>query len=326
MSKFLSCDWGSSSFRLRLVEIPTLAIIAEERSDRGIIQTFEWWKQRGMSEDLRLSFYLDVIHEHIQIFEKNLGTSLHGLPLIISGMACSTIGMIDLPYKELPFAADGSDLISKTIDTGNNFTYKIVAISGAKTTNDVMRGEETQLAGCFETNAGTENLVFIFPGTHSKHVTVHDGKATGIRTFMTGEFFELLSQKSILSVNVERGSGFKDEPDILPFEKGVQQSVNSNLLHNSFLVRTNHLFNRFTRTENYYYLSGLLIGTEINALSREDPNKIILVVDKRLRPYYERALSILNEKSILETRDADHAMVAGHFKILERLHAKNQIG
>src|SRR5512143_2992534 len=115
MGKFLSCDWGTSSFRLRLVETPGLNIVNEKISAEGIAQTFELWKQSGNTEDARFSFYLELIQKHIQDFEKTLGFSLTPTPLVISGMAGSSMGMIELPYKEFPFAIDGSDLITKSI-------------------------------------------------------------------------------------------------------------------------------------------------------------------------------------------------------------------
>ncbi len=68
-----------------------------------------------------------------------------------------------------------------------------------------MRGEETQLIGCLK--SGKQDGFFIFPGTHSKHVEVEDGMVKDFKTYMTGEFFELLSQKSILLNSVEENTG-----------------------------------------------------------------------------------------------------------------------
>src|SRR5450432_1404958 len=123
-------------------------------------------------------------------------------------MASSTLGMVELPYKELPFLADGSDLRVETIYANGLFHHDVLLISGARTGDDVMRGEETQLVGCalgagYATQAGEQ--VFIFPGTHSKHVVVREGRVIAFKTYMTGEFFELLSKKSILAGDVEAG-------------------------------------------------------------------------------------------------------------------------
>jgi 2-dehydro-3-deoxygalactonokinase len=320
MEKFLSCDWGTSSFRIKLVEIPGLKIIAEKNSAQGIVKTFELWKQNGKAEDARLIFYLDFIQEHIRILEKKLDTSFNELPLIISGMASSTMGMIDLPYKDFPFSADGSDLITKIIEANDTFTHKTIIISGAKTNDDAMRGEETQLAGCFHDDTiEQEEQIFVFPGTHSKHIVVKNGKAVTVKTYMTGEFFELFSKKSILSDSVEEGNNLLQK-NIQSFEKGILNSIQLNLLHSCFLVRTNHLFNKFTKQENYYYLSGLLIGTEMKELMNDDHSSITLVSNAMLSSYYETAFNVLNKgKAILKIQNADDAFVQGQFKILARL-------
>ncbi|MFC7670205.1 hypothetical protein ACFQT0_24695 [Hymenobacter humi] len=42
---FLSCDWGTSSFRLRLVERAGLKILAQESSKEGNAATAELWQR-----------------------------------------------------------------------------------------------------------------------------------------------------------------------------------------------------------------------------------------------------------------------------------------
>ena len=322
MKKFLSCDWGTSSFRLKLVETPSLTIIEEQKSEQGIMPIYKLWKQSGKPEEDRLTFYLDVIRQHIKLLKNKANVSLNELPLIISGMASSSIGIMELPYKEFPFSADGSDLTIDVIEAIHDYP-KVVIISGAKTTDDAMRGEETQLAGCFQDDAIQGEQIFIFPGTHSKHIIVKATKAIKFKTYMTGEFFELLSKKSILFDSVEEGTGLQDVENRKAFEKGVND-IHLDLLHSSFLVRTNHLFNKLTKKENYYYLSGLLIGTEIKEIINQEYAKITLVSNARLTPYYETAVNILNkDKSILEIKNADEAVVRGQYKILTRLVENN---
>lgn len=123
-----------------------------------------------------------------------------------------------------------------------------------------MRGEETQLIGCIsELKNEVDRQIFILPGTHSKHITVKNRQVTSFKTYMTGELFSLLSKNSVLSTAIEKAitSDFKS------FKEGVKHSTKSNLLHSIFRVRTNHLFEIHTKKENFNYLSGLLIGTEL---------------------------------------------------------------
>jgi 2-dehydro-3-deoxygalactonokinase len=39
MEKFLSCDWGTTALRLRLIEAKSLQIIAEQSTKQGISNT-----------------------------------------------------------------------------------------------------------------------------------------------------------------------------------------------------------------------------------------------------------------------------------------------
>jgi 2-dehydro-3-deoxygalactonokinase len=77
--------------------------------------------------------------------------------------------MIELPYAMLPFSMDGSGLVVHTLSAVTDFEHPVFIISGARDENDVMRGEETQLIGASQAVSQQEQL-FIFPGTHSKHV------------------------------------------------------------------------------------------------------------------------------------------------------------
>src|ERR1700733_4756679 len=256
MDKMISCDWGTSSFRLRLINSSDLSILAARSSAQGIVATHALWNAQPAGGQNRLSFYQAILRDAIKSIERELGLSLGGVPLVISGMASSTLGMLELPYKELPFSTDGSDLLTETLSANDLFNHDTILISGARTADDVMRGEETQLVGCelglggtdsgtvgFEQPGSGGEEVFIFPGTHSKHVMVREARAVTFKTYMTGEFFELLSKKSILAGDVEleeaagrrEGSGNRTAR----FEEGVREGAGGNLLHGSFLVRTN---------------------------------------------------------------------------------------
>jgi len=320
MKQFLSCDWGTTSFRLRLIEAESLAIIDEEKTSHGIAQTFQLWKQSGENEESRLAFYLDFISKPIKIIEKRAGISLSGLPLIISGMASSTIGMIDLSYKDIPIAVTGEDVKTHTIDATNSFQHTVLIISGVRTADDVIRGEETKLIGCASGISNYEEHLYIFPGTHPKHIEVKNGKAAAFKTYMTGEFFELLSKKSILSVSVKEDKNSALENNLQSFEKGVKESINTNLLHGSFLVRTNDLFKELTPEENYYYLSGLLIGAELKDVTDETRN-ITIVGNAALATQYLMALNILGlpkEGAAVTEMDADEALIKGQIQVYKK--------
>lgn len=316
MDKFLSCDWGTSAFRLRLISAENLSIIEETTSKQGIADTFMLWKQRPQKGLERLDFYIDIIANQIKTLEERTGYSLENLPLIISGMASSTIGMVDLPYKNLPFSTLGKDLEKLVIKDRKHPKLKILVISGVRTENDVIRGEETKLVGC-AADIDNNQHVFIFPGTHPKHVFVKTKLVVDFKTYMTGEFFDLLSTKSILSVSVKKNENFEKEHYLQSFERGVNESLNSNLLHSCFLVRTNQLFLKYSEEENYFYLSGLLIGTELKSLSAVGQN-ITIVANEALGKQYNTALQMLNipvKQGAVSIMNADEALIKGQWEI-----------
>ena len=310
MKNFLSCDWGTSFFRLWYVEFGVKFVSVG--NSEGIASTFESWKQKRKSEDERFLFFRNVIHDHIGKLEYSLGASLKDIPVVISGMASSSIGMMEIPYKESPFKADGSDLRFVKINATRDFNHDIFIISGVKTGNDVLRGEETQLAGCIKSS--NSEALYILPGTHSKHIVVKKGLAVSFKTYMTGEFFELLSKKSILSSSVDSSGRFSKKENKQAFVKGVKESERSNLLHSSFLVRTNQLLKKVNAVNNYYYLSGLLIGTEL-AECKKMRMPIRLIASGDLRQLYVSAFKELGLKNVRSTESLG-ALWRGQLKIV----------
>ena len=320
MEKFLSCDWGTSSFRLRLVDKEHFKIEAEEISAKGILDTFNLWNQKGDTDpEARILFYIEIISEHLDKLERKLNISLDGVPLVISGMASSSIGMISLPYHQMPFALDGSGIETKYQQASSGFNHDILLISGVKSEDDVMRGEETQLIGIYKEDPDTATQIYIFPGTHSKHIIIKDKQAVRFKTYMTGEFFELLSKKSILHSTVEKNADLHQANCLESFKQGVRDSCGSNLLHACFRVRTNNLFGILDKKENYHYLSGLLIGAELQDLSDNDSIIIYLCCGSGLRANYETALYVLgldHKTHIFSAQSVDESVIIGQSKIL----------
>lgn len=323
MDKFLSCDWGTSSFRLRLVEAPALTTIAAVRAGSGIAATWQAWQSAGLQAPTeRWRFYIDQIKPAIQSIELQAGRLTEAIPLIISGMASSSIGMMELPYGKLPFTTDGRGVLTHLEPANADLPHDVLLISGIRSTDDVMRGEETQLIGCIagNANAATEGT-FIFPGTHSKHIQVKDGEVTDFQTFMTGELFDLLRRHSILKDAVAAPEGSAQPALNNSFNEGVVAGANGNLLHTAFRVRTNQLFGHLSKTENLDYLSGLLIGAELQSL-RAAAGHIYLCGGAHLEKHYATALDVLGlmqRSTVLPAQWIEEAVIRGHYSIFNHL-------
>lgn len=312
MNLLISCDWGTSNFRLRLVDTDRRESIGEVSGPEGVAAVYSRWRESGLGPKERLGFYQAVLAKEIEHLRRRTTYSVAGLPLVMSGMASSSMGMVELPYRPVPMVLTGQELIRVAIPKADGFEHSILLVSGVRTKEDVMRGEETQLVGCAA--VGNDERIYIFPGTHSKHVRVRAGRAVDIATYITGECFQLLATKSILSISVSAASsdGGAVSAD---FIQGVRESQRAGILHTAFRVRTRQLLAGLPREANYQYLSGLMIGEELKTLAGTEL-PIIVVGAGRMKEYYAAACEELGCSEVCVT-DADQAMVRGHCKVLE---------
>jgi 2-dehydro-3-deoxygalactonokinase len=301
---FLSCDWGTSSFRLRLVEAGNLNVVAEERSGTGIAGAYQQWRQ---TSQLREDFFAAIINRQIDTLTERTGIPLQEAPVVLSGMASSSIGMIELPYKELPFSLSGADLAVHSFS-------RFMIISGACSGHDVMRGEETKIVGCAAWLQNTmQEQWLLMPGTHPKHVVVKDQQVIRFQSFMTGEFFDLLSTHSILAASVSNEGTLDDPASRACFMEGLHVGRSENLLHAAFLVRTNQVLKKIPPAHNSFYLSGLLIGAELKAIPPDTP--VYLVSGPLHTPLYTLACEVLNIP-VAAVIDADEALVRGQRTVI----------
>ena len=316
--KILSCDWGTSSLRIRLVDNDTGLPVDELLAHEGIASVYEAWTKAALPAEQRLFFYQQVLKRYLE----KLPQDINGLPIILSGMASSSIGIEELPYNPIPFTTDGKNIAVKTFTARTGFPHTLHIISGACTGLDVMRGEETQLVGCAN-QAGSQRTLYIFPGTHSKHVVTASGMATALTTYMTGELFQLLSTRSVLAASVAPGVG--GATDELAFAAGVRASAGQALSHAIFMVRTNQVLKKMDAAANYDYLSGLLIGAELYDMDIAATDVIILVGEKKLVASYRLALDIMGIHTPIQSVDATTATINGHLAFYRRLYAADNL-
>lgn len=307
----LCCDWGTSSFRLQLMDLTTYVCTGEVRSETGISAMFDDWKVADQAQDLpREDFFRRALQKHISRLETQLSASLTDVPVMVSGMASSSIGMTEVPYATLPFPTNGSRASMQRFESCPEFRHDLFLISGVRSEQDVMRGEETQLIGLMKLLALSgykiQEARCIFPGTHSKHLHIQHETLIHFDTYMTGEIFNVMRRHSILKDSVDYFA-YSDLSDgaINAFLKGVQQSGSSSILNTLFSVRTNQLFNKISKEENAFYLSGLLIGAELNQLQSTSDCSLILCGGSSLSALYELAIGELQLTHRTHTVPAD---------------------
>ena len=290
-------------------------ILSEIKTGYGIASAFSSWKQNGKDQNEKIAFYQSYLFEQLKKINDSFQIAADSAPVVLSGMVSSSIGMLELPYKNLPFRADGSDLLVHTVPPTAGIPSHFI-VSGARSESDVIRGEETILAGC-DIEAVEKDQLLILPGTHSKHIRVHDGWVKDITTYMTGELFDLLSNKSILSASVKKDLQEHATHD-RSFADGVKKGAALNLMNSIFHVRTNHLFGKASPEENYYYLSGLLIGHELKELLVSGDTSVNIVCGADMKKAYTLALDVLGLNGKFQFKDSDIALIRGQKKIMDR--------
>lgn len=317
-----SCDWGTSAFRLKLVDHHSKNILGELNSDQGTAFLFNEWKLHKSTS--QKEFYLEKLKTSIARLSAKTGQNSDHVPVVISGMASSSIGLKELTYATLPFSLDGKNAIVEKITEPSQLRNEIWLISGVRSEHDVMRGEETQIIGISTLLhfSQDEVSVCILPGTHSKHIILTKSGIVDFKTFMTGELFDLLRKHSVISQSVsipERDIEYNSDT-LTAFKNGIRKSSESNLLHILFSVRTNQLLNDISKEHNYYFLSGLLIGTELRTLNTYKKIKITLCSGSNVNHLYQIALQELNlykNTFDIPSETMENAAMLGQIKILE---------
>lgn len=323
MSRYIyCCDWGTSSLRVRLVSIDPFEIVDTEKGNAGIGHLFSLWinhLKNNPNAD-QVGFYLSKLAPYVDRLNKRNPEIPKIEKVIISGMASSNIGVLELQYAELPFSLNGTNAEYTVIQPIADFNYTTVLLSGVKDGTEVMRGEETQLVGLaklLEVNANQE-LLMLLPGTHSKHLYISQGQLTKIETYITGELFGILSNNGLLKEAVETHDHQERLHDWPAFQQGIEHTADNNLLNSLFKVRTNLLFNQLTKLQNSDYLSGVLIGTEIRALPQKENFRIVLCAEANLYEYYKKAILFLGLGESIqycEPEIMEQAVVMGQISI-----------
>jgi 2-dehydro-3-deoxygalactonokinase len=250
------------------------------------------------------------------------------VPLIISGMASSSVGWRELPYATTPFPLDGTgcEVAHLEFPDGRGAQRSALLVSGVRTADDVLRGEECALIGAHALRpcAAGRSTLMLLAGTHPKHAWVGDGRLLSFRTHLTGELFDALSRATLLAASVDReaASGAFD-PEA--FREGVIRVQADGLSAALFQVRARQLLQGVASAANTWYLSGLLVGAELTEVAVGDATDMLLVGDERRVDLYRQALLALQRIPRGQPPpaiDLATAVIAGQEAILRHAPAK----
>lgn len=271
-------DWGTTNLRLWLVA-----------TDGKILDSVTSKDGANLTAG---SASADIFDMLTRPWRKTNGPS----QAILCGMVGRKGGWIEAPY----LSTNDWDALPRNLVRAAHDDMDVFVVPGLKTvrSDDVMRGEETQILGLV---SGTPDFTgtICMPGTHSKWCDLANGKVTDFRTELTGELFALLSEGSILRDAIVSGQ-CQDA-----FNDGVHEALKEqDAMQRLFSVRANWLLNDTPPEAGYSRLSGLLIGAEIARACRNTELETVEIIgSSNLVELYAQALGQAGVATIIHSGD-----------------------
>lgn len=235
---WIAVDWGTTHLRVWLMDNRG-EVLDHRCSDQGMGVL-----ARGTFEPTLRAMLSDV-------------PGAKALPVIICGMAGSRQGWAEAPYASVPCPPPG--VAQATRFQVDGLAVHILPGIKQDTPADVMRGEETQIAG-FLAREPTFDGILCLPGSHTKWVHISAGEIVSFRTYMTGEMFALLGKQSVLRHSVDT-----TEWDQTAFDAGLSDTLSrpADLAAKLFSLRAEALLHDLSAPAARARLSALLIGAEL---------------------------------------------------------------
>jgi 2-dehydro-3-deoxygalactonokinase len=285
---WIAVDWGTSNLRIWGLNAQG-RVLVEKSSDQGMAKL-----DRSGFEPALLALTNEWLSQDRQT------------PVICCGMVGARQGWIEVPYRQVPCKPVRFDTVGRP-DTRDP-RLRVFILSGIKQTEptpDVMRGEETQIAGILAEDPFEG--VLCLPGTHTKWVRIHAGDIVRFRTFMTGELFNLLSAHSVLRHSLD-GSG----SDRVEFASSIEAMAAeaAQLSARLFSIRAQSLVSQLSPATAKARLSGLLIGAELAAAKDDWCDQALTIVGNGPQAdLYAEGLRVLGQAPRIV--DASHVTLLG---------------
>jgi len=291
---WIAVDWGTTN--LRAYAMGPEGIRAEATSEDGMGRL----GPEGFEPAL------------IRLIEPWLGRGVTSV--LACGMVGSRQGWCEAPYRTTPCTPLDA---GQTVDVpvrDPRMTVQIVPGLKQMKPADVMRGEETQIAGALALDPAFDGAMCL-PGTHSKWVQISAGEVVSFQTYLTGEMFSLLSTQSVLRHGMA-ATGWDEDA----FDQGVANGMArpERLAAHLFRLRAEGLIADLGPDAARAQLSGLLIGAELAAARPYWLGaRVALVGSAALTALYARALAAMGAPT--QSLAAKDCTIAGLARAAGRL-------
>jgi 2-dehydro-3-deoxygalactonokinase len=286
---WIAVDWGTSN--LRVWGLDSAGRVATEASS-----------DKGMAKLDRAGFepaLLELVDGWLPHDRR--------IPIIACGMVGARQGWVEVPYRQAPCTPVFFDTTASPVTRDPRL--RVIILAGVKQVEpspDVMRGEETQIAGILLEDPKFEGVLCL-PGTHTKWVRIAAGEILHFTTFMTGELFNLFSTQSVLRHSLD-GEGW----NAVEFADSVRSMAAdpAGLSARLFSIRAGTLVSGADAATANARLSGLLIGAELAAAKTCWQDRQVTIVGNGAQSeHYAEALRTLGQSPRI--LDATHVTLAG---------------
>ena len=227
--------------------------------------------------------------------------------VLACGMVGARQGWMEVPYETVPCSPVRFDKAATIPDTDPQINVRLLPGLSQQSPADVMRGEETQIAGLLSEQPDFNGTVCM-PGTHTKWVEIADGIVTRFKSCMTGELFALLEKESVLKHSLV-STGF-DQQTFNDTAKAACSEHNQAGLTELFSIRANDLLQGATGAQSRARLSALLIANEVMTMQSAWRSRPVLVLGTQtLSSHYEQVLQMAGAQA--HCVDGDGLTLAG---------------
>jgi 2-dehydro-3-deoxygalactonokinase len=288
---WIAVDWGTTHLRTWAIGADG-SIRAEAVSAKGM---------GGLARDKFEPALLDLVEDWL-----GAGPT----PVLACGMVGAKQGWQEAPYVRIP--AKPAEMMPMRATAVNDARLSLSIVPGLSQANppDVMRGEETQIAGFLARETSFDGILCL-PGTHTKWVHLSAGEVVSFQTCMTGEMFDLLSNHSVLRHSVAGEALNADS-----FADTVSDTLSrpERLAQRLFSIRADATLNGTGAAVARARLSGALIGAELAATRPYWLGQQIVVAGApALADLYARALA--TQGATARAMDAAALTLAGLARI-----------
>lgn len=306
MAVYITIDGGTTNTRIQLVCDGT--VIASRKISRGAgagIQGREAWCS-SISQTIR--GLLECAPQYADRVEC----------ILASGMITSEFGLYKVDHIPAPAGVKALHDHLVRVMLPEIAEIPFVFVPGVIMRGDhidMMRGEETELAGIW--NAAYGECIYVLPGSHTKIIeTDHEEHITGFSTLLTGEMANALSAHTILADAVDLTIDTFDQTALC---EGYRYSREFGINRALFQVRIRKNVQKQSPTEVYSFFLGCILSAEIDEILRYPQKTVVIGGRAPLRMALHTLLMQFGDKNVicLSDEDVELSVIRGVIRIYE---------